>query len=238
MLLAEPRAGQGERLSCGFTQPGGQRAQEPAELPAAIHVRRGCDDADAAPAPAKAFRKPGEHVGAPRGNAAQEIQVLGRQADERNSAVGRGSEDGIRSPFEKLECFFQSVRRRRHVATNEKKMSTEGSRLPCCILETLAERASALLENEKMGDGQPSPPLGMIRSRRGDDQPRATFPGGFEPARCEGRKELLAGRPVKAFFACFAPGLPREENEETLRHPRHLTMGRSERVVFRKCYGR
>jgi hypothetical protein len=55
--LAEPRAGRGESLPGGFAQPGGQRAQEPAELPAAVHVRRRRDEAEAAAAREKAFRE-------------------------------------------------------------------------------------------------------------------------------------------------------------------------------------
>ena len=238
MWLAELTTERGERLPCGFAQPSGQGAQEPAELAAAVHVRGGRDEADAPAAGAKVFREPEEDVNTPRCDTTKEIQVFRRQGDQRDSTVGRGGENGVGSRFEKPERRGQNLARRRDVAAHDDRGAAEIRGLPRRVLQPSAERAAALLEKRDAGPGQTAMPAGAIRAGSRDGESRSGAPGRVDPAVSERGEELLSRSTGEPLFERLTPGLPGEEKEETRRHSPHLTMRESGRMVFRKCCGR
>src|SRR5512138_1045114 len=181
----------------------GKGPEEESQLAAAVDVCRGRHDRDAASPPRQTVAEAREDVPAPRGDLAQKAEVFRPKRQERNAPVGRWRENAVRARFEKIEGLGEDRRRRRDVPADDDEGAAVSGRIPSRVLESLAERAPALLDQEQARSGEQASPDRSIRGLRCQDDSGAGAASRRRPPRCEVRKEQLAGGPLEPLLPRF-----------------------------------
>jgi len=131
---AQDTDGEGTQL---FIHP--RLAQEGTQTPRPVDITDRIDESHRAAACGQTLAQPLRHAALPGSERCDQVRVRGRQGQQRDSAVMRGSDHRIGAAFESLERVAQNCQHRRHVAADNDEATRELDRLEKYSLEALPE---------------------------------------------------------------------------------------------------
>jgi hypothetical protein len=181
----------------------------------------------------KSFAQAREDVATSRGDLAKEVEVLGRESEERHTAVGGRSDDGLCIALEMLKCAAEYLDRRRDIAADDDGLSAESGRVPRRSVKTLAERVTALLDEEDVCVAKRAAPRGAILRRRRYHQARVDVSRRRDPTRREAGEELFTRAASESLLARFALRCAREKKDVARSHSLILRRGFGQDFVTR-----
>jgi hypothetical protein len=112
-----------------------------------------------------------------------------------------------------LECASEYLDGRRDIAADDDGLSAKSGCVPHRSVKTLAERVTALLDEENVCVAKHAAPRGAILRRRRHDQARVDVPRRRDPTRREAGEELFTRAASESLLARFALGRAREKKD-------------------------
>lgn len=213
-------------------------AQEQSQGTPAVHVRNAPDQGDAASPLGQTAIETVKDIAPALTDPAQQIEVLEREADQRDAAVRRGHEDRICAALEPVKGVNQRSRNRSDVTADTDRVPSKRRGPPRSPFQPFAEGSPTLCDPKHVTLAAEHPaPGGPILRRCSDDEPGAGSACRVQPAHGENREELGGLLREKSLLARFTRWLACKENEGA-RHSAYLTSRSGGRIGLKQSLGR